>query len=279
MNGPADAWEIESLAPSPRNGFEGRIALITDGTQGVSRGLALSLAARGVVPVITYDCDDGGAQETVAAIAQRGISTISIHADLLAADDIDSVFDTIEERFGRIDFFVSNARASTSRPLIELEPDGLERSFNANVRALVLGAQRAVPLMDRGGRIVVLSSYRSRHASPLAASHGAALAAADEWARQIAVELAPLDINVNVLMLGIIESDSSSAVFDSDPAVSLDRLGPWIPKQRAGFVQEAVDCAVFLLSPAAGYVTGATLVVDGGLTATLPPVQSGMTPG
>src|ERR1700729_4625136 len=120
MNGPADAWESESLAPSPRNGFEGRIALITDGTQGVSRGLALSLAARGAVPVITYDWDDGGAQETVAAIEQGRISTISIHADLRAADDIDSMFDTIEERFGRIDFFVSNARASTSRPLIDL---------------------------------------------------------------------------------------------------------------------------------------------------------------
>ena len=223
--------------------------MITSGTQGVARGLALSLAARGAVPVITYDWDDDGAHETVAAIEQQGISTISIHTDLDAADDIKLTFDIIEERFGRIDFFVSNAPLRTSRPLMELEPDGLELSVNANVRAFVLGAQRAVRLMDRGGRILVLSSYRSRYASPMAANDGAAQAAADEWARQIAGELAPLDINVNVLMLGIIESDSSTAVFDSGPALPIDRIGPWIPKQRAGLVQEAVDCAAFLLSP------------------------------
>lgn len=270
MNGPADASEIASLAPSPRHGFEGRIALITGGTHGVARGLALSLAARGAVPVITYDCDGDWAHETVAAIEQQGISTISIHADLDAADDVESMFDTIEERFGRLDFFISNAPPSACRPLMELEPDGVERSFNAKVRALVLGAQRAVPLMGGGGRIVVLSSYRSRHASPTAANDGAVQAAADEWARQIAIELAPLGINVNVLMLGIIESQSSAAVFDGGPALPRDRIGPWVPKQRAGLVQEAVDCAVFLLSPASEYVTGATLVVDGGLTAALP---------
>lgn len=281
MNGTDGCWEAEDLAPSPRHGFEGRIALITGGTQGVGRQLALCLAVRGAIPVICNDPGDEGARaarNTVAAIQQLGVGTFSIDADPENADDIEFVFAEIEERFGRLDFLISNVKSTACRPLMQLESDDLERSFNVNVRAFVLGAQCAVRLMDRGGRIVVMSSYGSRYAFPGGANAGSAHAATDAWARHIAVELAPLGINVNVLMAGVIESVCDGAIVNTDLGAAPD-TGELIPKQRPGFVEEIAECALFLLSPASEYITGTTLVVDGGLTAALPPVVSDMAPG
>jgi enoyl-[acyl-carrier protein] reductase III len=94
------------------------------------------------------------------------------------------------------------------------------------------------------------------------------------WARYMAVELAPLGINVNALTPGIIESDSSAFFYNTGLVAPLDKVVPRIPKRRLGTVQEVADCVLFLLSPASEYVTGTTLVVDGGLIAVSPPFQS-----
>jgi enoyl-[acyl-carrier protein] reductase III len=102
------------------------------------------------------------------------------------------------------------------------------------------------------------------------ANLGPVHAAADEWARRIAVEVGPFGINVNVLMLGIIESDSGRGILNTRLATTRQTITAEIPKGRPGTVAEVVGCALFLLSPASAYVTGTTVVVDGGLTAGLP---------
>ena len=95
----------------------------------------------------------------------------------------------------------------------------------------------------------------------------------------MAVELAPRQINVIAVTPGIIESDSSSFFYETGLVASLDTVVPKIPKRRLGTVQEAADCVLFLLSPASEYVTGTTLVVDGGLTAVAPPFESDLPGG
>jgi NAD(P)-dependent dehydrogenase (short-subunit alcohol dehydrogenase family) len=262
------------LAPSPRDGFEGRIALITGASRGIGRALALTLAARGATPIINYRRDDEAARDTVAEIERFGVPGLAIRADLESVEEIEAMFDQVQDRFGRLDFFISNASASNFRPMLELKPHHLERTFNTNVRAFVIGTQRATGLMDKGGRIVVLSSYGSLRVFPTYANLGATKAALEMWARYMAVELAPRGINVNVITPGIIKSDSSSYFYDTGLVAPLDTVVPKIPKQRLGTVQEAADCVLFMLSPAAEYVTGATLVVDGGLTAVAPPFES-----
>jgi enoyl-[acyl-carrier protein] reductase III len=274
MNEPSDARGLGSLVPSPRHGFEGRIALVAGGTHGIGRRLALSLAARGAIPIVSHDSDDEGARDTIAAIERHGVSTTSIRADLEDADDIESMFGTIDERFGRLDFFILNAGSSAFQPLMELRPDDLERSFKLNVRALVLGAQRSVRLMDRGGRIVALSRCGSAYGFPTGANVGPVQAAPNDWARHIAVEFAPLGINVNVLLVGVIESDSTGATLPARLDAPLDTIAARIPKGRPGLEAEVVGCAIFLLSPASEYMTGTTVVVDGGLTAALPGIHS-----
>jgi enoyl-[acyl-carrier protein] reductase III len=274
MSATPDTQPPGHLAPSPREGFEGKVALITGGSRGIGRALALTLAARGATPIINYRRNEDAARDTVAEIGRLGATGLAIRADLESVGEIEAMFDQVTEQFGRLDFFVSNASASNFRPMMELEPHHLERTFNTNVRAFVIGAQRATRLMDRGGRIVVLSSYGSLRVFPTYANLGATKAALEMWARYMAVELAPLGVNVNVVTPGIIKSDSSSFFYETGLVAPLDTVVPKIPKQRLGSVQEAADCVLFLLSPASEYVTGTTLVVDGGLTAVSPPFQS-----
>jgi NAD(P)-dependent dehydrogenase (short-subunit alcohol dehydrogenase family) len=279
MTSGPDSPPPEHLAPSPREGFEGKIALITGASRGIGRALALSLAARGATPIINYRRNEDAARDTVAEIERLGASGVAIRGDLESVDQIEAMFDQVSEQFGRLDFFVSNASASNFRPLMELKPHHLERTFNTNVRAFVVGTQRAAQLMDQGGRIVVLSSYGSVRVFPTYANLGSNKAALEMWARYMAVELAPRGINVNAVNPGIIKSDSSSFFYETGLVASLDTVVPKIPKQRLGSVQEAADCVLFLLSPASEYVTGTTLVVDGGLTAVSPPFQSDLPGG
>ena len=202
MSGGPSPGELERLAPSPRAGFEGKIALITGASRGIGRALALTLAARGVVPIVGYRRNEEAANETVAEIERLGSTGLAIRADLESLEEIQAMFDHVQERFGRLDFFVSNASASNFRPLMELKPHHLERTFNTNVRAFVVGTQRAARLMDRGGRIVVLSSYGSLRVFPTYANLGATKAALEMWARYMAAELAPQGINVNAVTPG-----------------------------------------------------------------------------
>jgi enoyl-[acyl-carrier protein] reductase III len=262
--------------PDPRRGFEGKVALITGASRGIGKELALRLAARGTSVVVNYKQNDELAAEVVSDVERLGGAGLAIRADLESVDDIEAMFDQVQERFGRLDFFVSNASASNFHHFMDLKPHHLERTFNLNVRAFVLGTQRAVELMQGGGRVVVLSSYGSIRSFPTYANLGSAKAAIETWARYMAVELAPRGVNVNAVNGGIIETDSSSYFYATGRVPSLDTVLPKIPKRRMGTAAEVAECVLFLLSPGAEYVTGTTLVVDGGLTSIAPPFHADM---
>jgi NAD(P)-dependent dehydrogenase (short-subunit alcohol dehydrogenase family) len=265
-----------TLLPDPRRGFEGKTALITGASRGIGKALALRLAARGAIPVVNYKQSEELANEVVAEVERLGSSGLAIRADLENLDEIEQMFEQVQERFGRLDFFVSNASASNFHHFMDLKPHHLERTYNLNVRAFVVGTQRAVKLMPDGGRVVVLSSYGSIRSFPTYANLGSAKAALETWARYMAVELAPRGVNVNAVNGGIIETDSSSYFYATGRVPSLETVLPKIPKRRMGTAAEVADSVLFLLSPEAEYVTGTTLVVDGGLTAVAPPFHADM---
>ena len=276
----SESEPLDALLPDPRRGFEGKVALITGASRGIGRALALRLAARGTKVVVNYKQNDELAREVMAEIERLGGGGMAVRADLESLEEIEAMFDQVQEQFGRLDFFVSNASASNFHHFMDLKPHHLERTFNLNVRAFVVGTQRAVRLMpESGGRIVVLSSYGSIRSFPTYANLGSAKAAIETWARYMAVELAPRGVNVNAVNGGIIETDSSSYFYATGRVPSLDTVLPKIPKRRMGSAAEVAECALFLLSPGAEYVTGTTLVVDGGLTSIAPPFHADMSAG
>jgi len=263
----------DAAAQAGGDGFAaGKVALITGSSRGIGRTLALSLAAQGGSAVVNYKVNEDLAAEVVRGVEERGGRAIAVQADMETPEDIDRLFDAARDEFGRLDYFVDNAAASSFKNVRDLKLHHLDRSYAMNIRSFVLGAQRAVELMTDGGRIVTLSSYGSIRAYPTYANLGAAKAALEAYVRYMAVEFAPLGVNVNAVNGGIIESDSSAYFYGVEGMPDLHRdVLPKIPKRRMGTVREVADTVEFLLEPRSEYITGQSIVVDGGLTVVSPP--------
>ncbi len=258
--------------------FANKIALITGGTRGIGRALALTLAREGATLIVNYKKNEETARATVAELEALGAKATAVKADLEDPAQIDALFDAVKAEYGRLDFYVSNAAASSFKRILDLKAHHLDRSYALNVRAFVLGAIRAVPLMDNGGRIAVLSSYGSIRAYPTYANLGSAKAAIEAWVRYMAIEFAPYGINVNAVNGGIIETESSAFFYNVPGMPSMDGVLEKVPKARQGTAQEIADVVAFLLAPDSEYITGQTIVVDGGLSVTAPPYYSDATP-
>lgn len=255
-----------------------KIALITGSSRGIGRALALQLAEQGTTIVVNFKKNADLAEKVVADIGERGGQGVAVQADVETEEGIATLFDEVAEKYWRLDYFVANAAASAFKNIVELKANHLDRSFAMNVRSFVLGAQQAVKLMDRGGRILTLSSYGSGRAYPTYATLGSMKAAIEAWVRYMAVEFAPYGINVNAVNGGLVDSDSLDYFYGVPGMAPIETVLQRIPKRRPGTVDELAATCAFLLSPAAEYITGQTLVVDGGLSIVAPPFFADVQP-
>ncbi len=245
----------------------GGIVLVTGGSRGIGRAITMRLA--GETPahvVIAYSLDHDAARHTVAELESRGVAASAIVTDLGQLESLDALFDTIADRFGRLDVFVSNAARASFRAAMELTPRTWSRVIDLNARAFLAGAQRAAQLMTGGGHIVALSSLGSRNYTPGYLALGAAKAAIESMVRYLAVELAPRGINVNAVCGGLIETDTVKM------HPEYERLREHVvaktPAGRIGQPDDLAAVVAFLCSPAAAWIRGQTIVADGGFSLT-----------
>lgn len=251
--------------------FDGKTALVTGSSRGIGKAIALSLAKKGAELIVHYKQRRDDAEATVEEIERAGGRAVALAADLEDPEEIDKLFDRIRERHSRLDLFVSNAGASAFKQVGEIKAHHLQRTFALNVQAFVLGAQRAAELMDSGGRMLALSSYGSQRVFATYANLGTAKATLEAWVRFMAAEYGPRGITVNALSGGLIDTDSLHFFYGQPHIPPMQSVVEKIPRRRVGTAEEMSRAALFLLSDDADYVTGTTLLVDGGLSTVSPP--------
>jgi enoyl-[acyl-carrier protein] reductase III len=242
--------------------LSGKIALVTGGTRGIGRAIALKLAGAGCDVAVVYHNSHEEAETVCTAIRGFGRRALALQADVSDPELVSEVLGAVRQQFGRLDFVVSNAAVGVLRPALELSLKHWRRCLETNALALNLLAQHAVPLMAPGGRIIALSSLGASRAIPEYAFIGASKAALESLARSLAQELGPRGICVNVVSAGVVDTDALKYFPNREQLLAeYGRRAPLGPN----LTPEAVADAVYLLClPEAAKITGHTLVVDGG---------------
>jgi len=255
-----------------QNTENNNVVVITGGSRGIGRELALRLAAHGDRLVLNYKKNAEMAERTLADVRAAGGDGITVQADIETVEGIEKLFDTVAASYPTITGFVSNAAASAFKPVDGIKALHFERGFNMNVRPLVLGAERAAAMMPHGGRILAVTSYGSQRAFPTYALLGAAKAAEEAFVRYMAVEYGPRAITVNAVNGGLIDTDSLDFFYNRVPGMApVQSVIDKIPLRRPGKAADMAAAMEFLLSANAGYITGQVLNVDGGITVVAPP--------
>lgn len=249
-------------ASVPYAPLAGQTALVTGAARGIGRATARKLAQAGCDLIVNYYNSHDEAEALCADIRAMGRRALAVRASVGLPDSVDELFDAIRAEFGRLDIIVSNAASGVLKPAMDMTLKHWRWCMETNALALNLLAQRALPLMPNGGRIVALSSLGSVRAMPHYAFIGASKAALESLVRALAQELGPKGIRVNTVSAGVVDTDAL-AHFPNREEV----LASFSARTPAGPVLTPDDVAgaVYLLClPEAAMINGATLVVDGG---------------
>jgi len=251
-----------------------KTALVTGSSRGIGRASALAFAREGANVVIHYRRQKDEAEQVVSEITRLGRKALLVEAELEDADQVRAMFRDIKEAFGGLDIFMANAAASAFKPMMELKPHHLERTYRLLVQHFVLSVQEAVPLMEgRDGRIITVSGHGAHFTLPRYGNIGSAKAALESLTRYWAYELGPRGITVNAISPGVVETESEKFYMGEQRAAFHQALERATPLRRVGTPEDIADVAVFLASPWARFVTGQVIGVDGGLTLTSGPFQ------
>lgn len=252
--------------------LSGRVALVTGGSRGIGRATAIRLAEAGADVIINYISSQTAAREVAEQISALGSRVAVVKGDVSEPEDIQSMLEFVGEQFGKLDILVSNAASGGFRPVLEATPRHFEAAMNTNVRALMLLAQAAQRLMcptegvgnpaDYRRKIISLSSHGSHRALPAYGLIGASKAALESLSRHLALELGPRGVNVNVVLAGLVDTDSTRHLPGSEQVFEFVQQRRLV--DRALSPAAVADAVLFLASPMSDLVQGQTLVVDGG---------------
>lgn len=248
--------------------FDGRVAIVTGGGEGIGKATARRLAAEGAA-VLVMDIDAARAESCAEAIVAAGGRAAAQAGSVTEAADVAAAVAAARERFGAIDILVNNAAFTAAGTLAEVAPEDWDREFAVTLRGAFLMTRAVLPEMTGRGRgaIVNIGSVNGLmyFGNP---AYSAAKAGLLNLTRSLAVEAGPLGVRTNMVSPGSVRTDNPSwtARQQRDPAI-FQKLARWYPVGRVGAPADIAAAVCFLAADEAAFINGANLVVDGGLTA------------
>jgi len=261
--------------------LKGKHALVTGGSRGIGRGIALRLAEAGARVAIHYYVNEGAAKETLERVRKHGSDGFLVQADVSRAQDIQRMFARVRQEFGTLDIFVANARPELAKfyqKPMEITLEAWDHALDSQAKAFLVGAREAVQLMSDGGRIVAITYAPGAQKGtwqPWVAM-GSAKAALESLVRYFAVTLAQRGITVNSVSPGLTDDSVLNGL--PQPVVDTARAwhqSGWTPMGRMGTPADIGNAVALLCSPDAGWITGQLIHADGGasLADTLMPLE------
>lgn len=246
-------------------------AIVTGGESGIGKACALALAKSGAKVALTYYRDRDAAEAVVSQIKAAGGEAVAQQADVADEAQVEALFATAEQRFGPVRLLVNSAGLNMSgTPVEAMSLAQFDRVLRADLYGPFLTCRRFVRGLapnEGGGRIVNISSIHERAPRAGGVEYDSAKGGLAQLTATLALELAPKRIAVNAVAPGMILTPMNQSAIDN-PA-ELERKQRAIPWGRAGTPEEVAKLVLYLLSPAADYITGATVVIDGGLSLTV----------
>ncbi|HEY2423210.1 MAG TPA: glucose 1-dehydrogenase [Chthoniobacterales bacterium] len=247
--------------------LEGKTVLITGGGQGIGQGIAYRLAEEGADIVIDYVGNPQPANDTVAQIQKRGRKALAVQADISSVDQIHAMIKQAIDHFGAVDVLINNAGVEKHASIWEASEHDYDLVLNINLKGAFFASQAFVQhrmAVKKPGKIINVSSVHEDLPFPHFTSYCASKGGMKMMMRNLSIELAPYGITVNNIAPGAIETPINTALLN-DP-VKLKALLENIPLGRLGQVNDVAGVAAFLASSDSDYITGTTIVIDGGLT-------------
>jgi glucose 1-dehydrogenase len=247
--------------------LEGKTVLITGGGQGIGQGIAYRLADEGANIAIDYVGNPQSANDTVAQIQKKGRKGLAVEADISSVDQIHAMMKQAIGYFGAVDILINNAGLEKHASIWEASERDYDLVLSVNLKGAYFASQAFVQhrmAVKKPGKIINVSSVHEDLPFPHFTSYCASKGGMKMMMRNLSIELAPYGITVNNIAPGAIETPINTALLN-DP-VKLKALLENIPLNRLGQVSDVAGVAAFLASADADYITGATIVIDGGLT-------------
>lgn len=242
--------------------LEGKIALVTGATRGIGKAIALSLSQQGAI-VIGTATSESGAQSISAYLTENSNKGKGYVLDVASAESVDSVIKSITAEFGAPTVLVNNAGITRDNLMLRMKDDEWDSVINTNLSSVYRVTKACMRGMTKAkfGRIVNISSVVGSMGNPGQANYSAAKAGLEGFSRSLAAEIASRGITVNCIAPGFIETDMTKVLPEEHKAKLVEK----VPASRLGQPEEIAAAVTFLASESAGYITGETLHVNGGM--------------
>jgi 3-oxoacyl-[acyl-carrier protein] reductase len=242
----------------------GRVVVVTGGTRGIGRAIAFRLAAEGANLAISFRSNDDAAGETAEEVRGAGVECELFKGDVSSPGDVEELFEGVSDAFGRVDILVNNAGITRDNLLMRMREEEFDEVLRTNLKGTYLCTRAVLRSMIRArwGRIVNVSSVVGLVGNAGQANYAASKAGIIGFTKSVAREVAQRGITANAVAQGYVETELTGSL----PEKVKDQIRDQVPMGRFGEPEEVAEVVAFLVGEEAGYVTGQTISVDGGMT-------------